>query len=95
LALSQLMLEIMRPWDFASLGLCVPRMFCPWLFCDNMSPFFGTDHTSPFLMGHIILGMHHPRDASSQGRIIHGCIIQGRIVQGRIVMAPVYCISAI
>jgi hypothetical protein len=34
--------------DEASLGLCVPRTFCPWPFCDNMSPLFGADHPSPF-----------------------------------------------
>jgi hypothetical protein len=39
---------MMRPLDYASLGLCVPRTFCPWPFCDNLSPFFGSDHTSPF-----------------------------------------------
>jgi hypothetical protein len=39
---------MMRPLDYESLGLCVPRTFCPWPFCDNLSPFFGTDHTSPF-----------------------------------------------
>jgi hypothetical protein len=37
-----------RPWDYASLGLCVPRTFCPWPFCDNKSPFFRMDHLSPF-----------------------------------------------
>jgi hypothetical protein len=38
--------------------------------------------------GRIILGTHHPRDASSQGRIIKGRIIQGCIVQGLIVSVP-------
>jgi hypothetical protein len=72
-----------RPWDEASLGICFPMTFCHLLFCDNMSPFFGTDHPS--------ILTHHPGDASSQGRIIQGCIIQGRIVQGRIVMTPRMC----
>jgi hypothetical protein len=66
------------------LGLCVPRTFCPRPFCDNMSQFFRDGPSIPILK----IWNFHPRDASSQGRIIQGRIVQGH---GRVrvrVMAP-------
>jgi hypothetical protein len=73
----------MRPQDDAFLGRFVPGYFV------TICPFFGTDHPSTFWnhprdassQGRIIPGTHHPRDASSKGRIIQGRIVQGRKVR--------------
>jgi hypothetical protein len=64
--------RIMRPWDYASLGLCVPRTFCPWPFCDNLSPFFGSDHTSPFWKVRKFFWTFHPWTVENH---CHNCTI--------------------
>jgi hypothetical protein len=58
--------------DDASLGLCVPRTFCPWPFCDNLSPFFASDHTSPFWKVRQFFWTFHPWTVENH---CHNCTI--------------------
>jgi hypothetical protein len=41
---------MMRPYDNASHGLCIPVTLRPCHFCDNTSPFFGTDNPFQILL---------------------------------------------
>jgi hypothetical protein len=74
----------MRPWDDASLGLCVPRTLRPlpkWM--DGWSASKNGDILSQNDQGQNEPRAHHPRDGMDHPRDASSHFFLGRIVQGR------------